>query len=117
MANQLQTMHNAQKAQLTPVLISASGSEMNWTEALDKYSAAAEWDGDNAANIGVVTTDAVGIGTFTPNATGSGTIKCIVTYMEPDTRAIKTLEQILEITVIAEFTPTGMTLVATIVPQ
>ena len=117
MANQLQTMGDAQKAQLTPVLTAEGGNELGWVAAQADYAATAEWDGTGAAAIGTVATDAAGIGTFTPTATGTGTIKCTVTYTEPDTRAVKTLEQILEVTVVQNFTPAGMTLETEIVPQ
>ncbi len=117
MANQLQSMADSQKAQLTPVLTAEGGKELSWVAAQADYEATAAWDGAGAAAIGAVTTDAAGIGTFTPTATGTGTIKCTVTYTEPDTRVVKTLEQILEVTVITNFTPSGMTLETTIVPQ
>jgi len=117
MANQLQTMGDAQKAVMTPVLVAEGGAELTWANAKDKYVASATYDGANAASIGTVTTDANGIGTFTPTATGTGTIKCTVSYTEPDTQAVKTVDQILEVTVVTNFTPSGMTLEATIVPQ
>lgn len=117
MANQPQTMADSQKAVLTPVLTAAGDQELLWTAAQADYTATATWDSAGAIAIGTFSATTEGIGTFTPTATGTGTLKCTVSYVEPDTGDTKTLEQILEVTVVTSFTPTGMTLEAVVVPQ